>query len=75
MKAREKTTIRKMARGNKLGLPGVSYSQLGKKWFSRIRMNGRSVYLGMFETPEAASKAYLAAAEKREAEFKKSISP
>lgn len=40
-----------------------------RKWIAQINVNGKNKYLGLFETPELASKAYLAAAEKEYGEF------
>lgn len=46
-------------RNNKSGFKGVSWSATSKKWRSRIRIGGKEVNLGLFETPEEANKAYL----------------
>lgn len=35
---------------------GVSFIKKTKKWSSRIGVNGESIYLGSYETPEIASK-------------------
>jgi hypothetical protein len=47
------------------GISGKSGAQFGKgKWEARIRIgNGKRLYLGRFDTPEAASAAYFAAKE------------
>lgn len=43
----------------KSGLPvGVSYRKSSKKYRSQIRINGKQIYLGSFDTPEEASNAY-----------------
>jgi hypothetical protein len=47
-------------RNNKSGLMGVSWATRGG-WFARIYSNGKPKYLGYFETPELAHKAYLQA--------------
>lgn len=46
---------------NKAGHMGVCWHNAGKKWRARITVNGKDKWLGLFETPEAASIAYLKA--------------
>ena len=43
---------------NKCGFLGVFAWQ--NKWRSRIKLNGRAIEVGMFDSPEAAHAAYLA---------------
>jgi hypothetical protein len=31
----------------------------GKKWCSKIRIDGKNIYLGVFETAQAAHNAYI----------------
>lgn len=59
----------KRAREMASGLKGAYPTANGQTWTSRIRHNGRSVYLGCFSTPEAAHAAYRAAAERLFGEF------
>lgn len=40
------------------------YSQVGNKYVSRIRVNGKNIKLGRFDTEEEATQAYLDAKEK-----------
>lgn len=51
----------KLGKRNKVGLKGVSWSKAAKKWQASIRVNNKGVYLGIFETPEEAHAAYIAA--------------
>jgi hypothetical protein len=49
-------------RTEKKGLPtGVSFHKRNKKYEANIFINGKSNYLGYYDTPEQASKAYKAA--------------
>jgi len=56
-------------KNNKSGFKGVWWYAAYKKWTSSIRINGRSTFLGYFDTPEAASEAYIAAANLHFGEF------
>lgn len=52
---------------NTSGLKGAS--PLRGKWQGKICVRGEQIYLGLFDTPEAAHAAYCAAAEKHFGEF------
>lgn len=56
---------------NTSGFKGVFYSKPSRKWFSQIRASGAVHYLGLFEDPTDAAKAYDAAAIKLHGEFAK----
>jgi len=57
-------------RGNNTsGYKGVSFHQRLKKWFARLRKDGKRHHLGCFVTPEAAHPAYCQAAQKLHGEF------
>lgn len=43
------------------GLLGVSWSKEKSKWHARIRIKGRTKFLGYFESSESAGAAYVAA--------------
>lgn len=49
---------------NSSGFPGVSWHKRAQAWQSKIGINGRRMFLGIFETPEEASAAYLLAKER-----------
>ena len=54
-----KPIVRKIS---KSGYRGVTETKDGKwKWMAKISLNGKTIYLGRFETPELASEAYQAA--------------
>ena len=52
---------------NKIGLKGVS--RANQKWQARITVNSKGIYLGVFDTPEAAHAAYVTAAERLFGDF------
>ena len=62
---------RSMGKNNSSGYKCVYFDSRAKKkkWFSRIRVNRKPVYLGHFETPEKAYEAYVAASKKYHGEF------
>jgi hypothetical protein len=53
--------ISKPQKNNKSGLLGVCRTNCGKKWRANICLNGKIKYLGVFNTAEEASEAYLKA--------------
>jgi hypothetical protein len=59
---------RKAAAHNSSGYKGVTRSRLGK-WQAQIKANGKYQWLGDYETPEAASQAYIEAAKRLHGEF------
>lgn len=48
---------------------GVYATRNGRRWFAHIQVNYRIVYLGTFDSPEAAHAAYRAAAAALHGEF------
>lgn len=54
-------------RDNKLGLKGVRF--LRNRFQANINCEGKRIYLGTFDTPEAASKAYQAASVEHHGNF------
>ena len=53
----------KMYKNNSTGLKGVSKHKNNNRWQSNIGLNGKQVYLGIFDCPAAASFAYQIAAD------------
>lgn len=53
---------------NTSGFKGVRRAK-GQKWQAAIRVDGKRLYLGRFDTPESAYAAYCAAAEKHHGDF------
>lgn len=45
-------------RDNTSGYKGVSWHEQKGKWRARIRRNGKEKHLGLFETADAAARAY-----------------
>lgn len=60
---------RLLGSSNTSGLKGVSWHVESRKWVSRIGVNGRVLYLGLFNTPESAHEAYCKAAREYFGEF------
>lgn len=55
---------RKQDHRNKSGFRGVVWNKRLSKWQSQIGINGRSKYLGLFDTAEEAYKRYCEIADK-----------
>jgi hypothetical protein len=49
---------------NRIKAKGYTYNKLAKKYQAKIRLNSKSIFLGYYNTPEQARKAYLQAKEK-----------
>jgi hypothetical protein len=57
-------------RHNKSGFKGVCrHSQAKHKYQAQILVNGKKIYLGLFDTPEDAHAAYVAASEEHHGEY------
>jgi hypothetical protein len=52
-----------------VGLKGARYHKQSGRWQASIIVNGKSTYLGLFDTPEAAHEAYCEAAARLHGEF------
>lgn len=55
---------RGMSKNNNSGFKGISWHKKSNKWQAQIHFQGKRQHLGLFHTPEEASAAYQAAAEK-----------
>lgn len=60
---------RGLFKNNNSGFKGVSLCQRTNKWVAGIKVNGKSSYLGQFNTPEEAHEVYKTAAIKYFGEF------
>lgn len=56
---------------NTSGYKGVCWSVRKQKWQAQIKVDRKAKFLGNFETPEDAARAYDAAAKKYHGEFAK----
>lgn len=54
---------------NASGLKGVTWKPRHQKWEARIGVNGRLIYIGLFDSPEKAHAAYVEAARRHHGEF------
>lgn len=60
---------RKMTSLNKSGYKGVQFYPNYNKWLARVGFQGRKVFVGYFDTPEAAYAAYCLKAKELHGEF------
>ncbi len=54
---------------NRSGFKGVTWNKKGNRWQAVIAVDGRSSFLGYFETPQLAHEAYCQAASRLHGEF------
>lgn len=54
---------------NTSGYKGVYWNKASRKWQSQAMVCGKTTFLGLFDSPEQASKAYQDFAEKHHGEF------
>jgi hypothetical protein len=60
----------RVSRRNKSGVKGVSFDETKQKWLSRIGFNKKQIYLGYYETKEAATAARKAGEMKYYGEYR-----
>lgn len=59
-------------KNNTSGFKGVFWCGWAKKWRASIKVNGRSIHIGYFPTPEEAHAAYSKSAKELHGEFARS---
>jgi hypothetical protein len=60
---------RAMQGNNKSGFKGVYWCRREEKWLAKVRVDGKRITVGAFDTAESASEAYKAAATQYYGEF------
>jgi hypothetical protein len=50
---------RRMRKDNTSGFRGVTWSKREKKWVAQIRLDGKRIHLGYYNTPEEAAEVYI----------------
>jgi hypothetical protein len=65
----ENNRNRGLNRNNTSGFRGVIWLKTDKRWEARIKSNGKTLYLGRFDTAEFAAEAYKIAAKELYGEF------
>jgi hypothetical protein len=65
----ENNRNRRKNKNNTSGYKGVFWDDYHKKWSVSIKNKGRRVYLGLFDDPQKAYEAYVAASQKYHGEF------
>jgi hypothetical protein len=58
-----------LLRNNRSGYKGVSLNTRSNKWHAQIKINGKQTYLGRFDDPADATRAYNTAAIEHFGEF------
>lgn len=56
-------------KSNTSGFKGVRYHSRDRRWYAHIRLSGKQVHLGLFDTAEEAHAAYCEAAHRLHGEF------
>jgi len=60
-------------RNSSSGIKGVYWMKNDRKWVAQIRLNGKSKYLGSYDDPKSAQKAYCTAAKQLHQNFAKVV--
>ncbi len=59
----------RLSNANSSGYKGVCWAERSGKWRARIIVGGKEIYLGLFDTTEAAHAAYTAASARLHGKF------
>ena len=59
----------RLQKKSRSGYKGVKWVRRDKRWMARIKVSGKTMYLGYFKNPVDAAKAYDEAARKHFGEF------
>lgn len=59
----------RLSRANTSGLKGASYDKRSRRWQSYIRVKGKMKHLGLYDSAEAAHRAYCRASETLHGDF------
>lgn len=70
---RQNTANQKRRRTNTSGFKGVRWDPRMRKWASGITVNGKTIHLGFFASPEDAHAAYAVAAVEYNGEFARAV--
>jgi hypothetical protein len=68
---KENSFNKKPSKNNTSGYKGVSWNKKNNKWVSQIRVDKKSIYLGLYDSLEDAAIAYQAAAIRYHGDFRK----
>lgn len=63
----------KLSAANRSGVKGAYFDRASGRWRALIRVDGKKIYLGYFETKEEAGAAYREASKKHFGEFARQI--
>ena len=66
---RQNALNQSLRRTNTTGFKGASWSKCNSCWWARIKVSGKTIHLGYFDSAEDAARAYDAAAIKYNGEF------
>jgi hypothetical protein len=67
----QNTMNRRAQTTNTSGIKGVFFESRSKKWVAKIKLNGKTHWLGCFERKEKAAEVYALAAERLHKEFRR----